>query len=72
MTTEAELRTAIRQRDGGAAIYQLAYLASKGAVHPAYNRIALQLTKDGWSKRSGEEVLVEAARCFAGEQKAHP
>ena len=68
MTTEAELRAAIRLSDGGAAIYDMAYLASKGAVHPAYNRIAVQLNRDGWARRSGAEVVAEAARRFAEEQ----
>jgi hypothetical protein len=68
MTTEAELRAAIRLRDGGAAIYDLAYLASRETVHPSYNRIALQLTKDGWARRTGDEVVAEAARRFAEEQ----
>ena len=76
MTTEAELLLAIRLRDGGAAIYDLAYLANRQAIHPAYARIAFHLNKDGWATRPGSEVVAEAARRFAeaerGVKEAQP
>jgi len=68
MTTEAELLLAIRLSDGGAAIYDLTYLASRHAIHPAYSRIAFRRTAEGWASRPGAEVVAEAARRFAAEQ----
>jgi hypothetical protein len=68
MTTEAELLLAIRLRDGGAALYDLAYLASHHTIHPAYSRIAYRMTAEGWARRPATEVVAEAARRFAAEQ----
>ena len=68
MTTEAQLLIAIRLSDGGAALFDLTYLASHHAIHPDFNRIAFRMTAEGWARRSGAEVVAEAARRFAAEQ----
>jgi len=70
VTTEAQLRLAIRLRDGGAALYDLAYLASHSSIHPDYGRIAFRMNAEGWARRSGDEVVAEAAARFAAEQAA--